>query len=200
MSWLRSVLGRARRWALDRESLLICVCDVGAVAATPDRGAFAIDQPADLERYADGARDGMSRPELLALFRRRLTEGWHVVTRVDDGRLIHAGWWLGPDAVAHAGQEGRLPLDPLYPIRLDPGTAFLSDGWTDPVARGQGLHPASLALRAALAAREPGTKALATAVLASNPVSRRNLERAGFVPKASVHARTLLGRRQTWQA
>lgn len=199
MSAFRSWLGRARRWAFDSESLLVCVRRVEAVPVTLDFADLAVDSQADLEHYADGARDGIPRAELLALFGRRLSEGWRVVTRVDDGRLVHAGWWLGPDAVALAGQGGRLPLDPLYPIRLEPGTAFLSDGWTDPVARGRGLHPASLALRAALAAREPGTKALATAVLASNLVSRRNLERAGFVPTTAVHARTLLGRRRTWQ-
>jgi hypothetical protein len=200
VSALRSWLGGARRWTFDRESLLVCVRRVEAVPVTLDVAGLAVDSLADLEQYADGSRDGIARTELLALFRRRLAEGWRVVTRVDRGRLIHAGWWLGPDIVAIAGQGGRLPLDPLYPIQLDPGTAFLADGWTNPVARGQGLHARSLALRSGLAAQETGTVAVATAVLASNLPSRRNLERAGFRPAGAIHTRILFGRRRTWAA
>jgi GNAT superfamily N-acetyltransferase len=154
--------------------------------AGPCLDYWAVDRRDDLLLVEP--RDGQTYEAMIAAYDRRLAEGWHVVTQVEDGRLLHSAWWVDPDVVARAGVNGRLPLDPYWP--LAPGAAaYLGDDYTVPSARGRGLHRRSIAARMALAKGDVVT----CAILGQNHASQRNYRALGFLPVRRLWRRRVLG-------
>lgn len=188
---LRSLASRARRWCFQAERLDILERPASAVQAEASVPSMAEDCLEHLALTTD--RDGWTRDQLIAVFGRRLEEGWHCVT-VATERLEHVAWWLDAGTVQAAGTAGRLPLDSRFPISLTPRTAYLCDDYTDPAARGRGYHTHSLHYRAQCAARDPELRAVAVAILHDHAASRRNFERAGFTRVGVLERRQVLGK------
>jgi RimJ/RimL family protein N-acetyltransferase len=107
-------------------------------------------------------------------------------TRVSDGRLLHYSWMI-PRQARSASEWGQ-------PIDLEPESAVLFDDYTHPLARGRGLHAASLRQRARDAVERFGAAWVYISVLAENLPSRRNIERAGFSLCASFFRTARFGR------
>ncbi len=186
---MRATLSRLRwgvqRWAWDERQLLLYrlpAAEARRLAAEP----LPVNAIADLLAYAPGSRDGMTRREFLGICLERLEDGRDVFTIAEGSRLLNSGWLVT--------EPGRLPLDPHFPLELPAGSAYLSDVFTDPSARGRGLHAKSLAARLAAGARHPGIEWLMIAVAPDNPVSRRNVERAGMRHYATITVRSRAGR------
>ena len=175
----------AQRWAWDERRLLLY-----RMAAAEARGLAAEPMPVnaigDLLAYVPGSRDGLSRRRFLGVCLERFEDGRDVFTVAGGARLLHSGWLVTA--------PGRLPLDPHVPFELPPGYAYLSDVFTDPSARGRGLHARSLACRLSAGARHPGIEWIMSAVAPGNAASRRNVERLGLRRYATVGVRSRLGR------
>ena len=175
----------AQRWAWDERTLLLY-----RMSAAEARGLDAEPMPVnairDLLAYVPGSRDGITRRQFLGICLERLEDGRDVFTVADGSRLLHSGWLVTA--------PGRLPLDPYVPFDLPPGYAYLSDVFTDPAARGRGLHARSLACRLSAGARHPGIEWIMSAVAPGNAASRRNVERLGLRRYATVGVRSRLGR------
>ena len=186
---LRTTLSRLRRgvrqWAWDERRLLLYRLP-GSEARALRAEPMAVNSIADLLAYAPGSRDGLTRRQFLQICLERLEDGRDVFTVADASRLLHSGWLVTA--------PGRLPLDPHFPFDLPPGAAYLSDVFTDPAARGRGLHARSLACRLAAGAGHPGVEWLMIAVAPENAVSRRNVERAGMRHYETIAVRSRLGR------
>ena len=175
----------AQRWAWDERTLLLY-----RMSAAEARGLDAEPMPVnairDLLAYVPGSRDGITRRQFLGICLERLEDGRDVFTVADGSRLLHSGWLVTA--------PGRLPLDPYVPFDLPPGYAYLSDVFTDPAARGRGLHARSLACRLSAGARHPGIEWIMSAVAPGNAASRRNVERMGLRHYQTVGVRLRLGR------
>lgn len=186
---LRKALSELRwsvqRWAWDERTLLLY-----RIPATEARRLSAEPMPVnalgDLLAYVPGSRDGFTRRQFLGICLERLEDGRDVYTVADGSRLLHSGWLVTA--------PGRLPLDPYVPFELPPGYAYLSDVFTDPSARGRGLHARSLACRLSAGARHPGIEWIMSAVAPGNAASRRNVERLGLRHYETVSLRLRLGR------
>lgn len=174
-----------QRWAWDERTLLLY-----RIAATEARRLSAepmqVNAIGDLLAYVPGSRDGFTRRQFLGICLERLEDGRDVFTIADRSRLLHSGWLVTA--------PGRIPLDPYVPFELPAGYAYLSDVFTDPSARGRGLHARSLACRLSAGARLPGIEWIMSAVAPGNAASRRNVERLGLRHFETVSLRLRLGR------
>ena len=175
----------AQRWAWDERTLLLYRMSA-AEARRLDAEPMPVNAIRDLLAYVPGSRDGITRRQFLDICLERLEDGRDVFTVADGSRLLHSGWLVTA--------PGRLPLDPYVPFELPPGYAYLSDVFTDPAARGRGLHARSLACRLSAGARHPGIEWIMSAVAPGNAASPRNVERLGLRHYATVGLRSRLGR------
>lgn len=175
----------AQRWVWHERRLMLYrmpAAEARRLAAEP----MAVNAIRDLLAYVPGSRDGFTRRQFLGICLERLEDGRDVFTVADGSRLLHSGWLVTA--------PGRLPLDPHVPFDLPPGYAYLSDVFTDPSARGRGLHARSLACRLSAGARHPGIDWIMSAVAPDNAASRRNVERMGLRHYETVGLRLRLGR------
>lgn len=189
---LRGTLSRLRSrvwgWAWQERRMLLYRLPARE-ARSLEADPMPVNSIADLLAYVPGSRDGMTRRQFLRVCSERLEDGRDVFTVADDSRLLHSGWLVT--------EPGRLPLDPHFPFELEAGYAYLSDVFTDPSARGRGLHMRSLACRLSAGARLPGIEWIMNAVAPDNVVSRRNVERTGMRHYATITVRSRLGRTRT---
>jgi len=108
----------------------------------------------------------------------RLEDGCHVYCRVEDGRLIHWGWF--------APQQERSFLDEVHQDLIFPeGSGTLFDFYTHPDYRRRGYYERSLRemIEDAMSA---GVKQLYIFVRADNVASRRAIEKVGFAYEFSL--------------
>jgi CelD/BcsL family acetyltransferase involved in cellulose biosynthesis/GNAT superfamily N-acetyltransferase len=133
-----------------------------------------------------------SRRQFISQAMKRLEEGHHAYTAVEDDRLLEVGW-LAEESPEGVGSE-------LLPgISLPPGSGRVIDLQTFAEGRGRGL--ATSVLCAMLNdARAAGLKRMYVAVRAKNAVASRFYENAGFVYQCSSHVETKLGRSRSWVA
>ena len=158
-----------------------------ARAAALDGGeVLARDAIADFDAYApDNAWDATPDRQR-ALVAERLREGSHSYTLVERGRLVHHSYMAAP--------APSIELDfGLGDYPLPPRAAKLWDDNTHSLARGRGLHQASLRRRARDAARTPGIDWVYIVVSAANGPSRHSIEKVGFEHVASVRFVRVLG-------
>jgi CelD/BcsL family acetyltransferase involved in cellulose biosynthesis len=193
---LARAAGRAAlRWVRSRQVVAVFRLDRAVWEGTPGDGtsgavAFSMDRPEDLLLYT-GSNRWCPRQALMATALERLREGEHCYTVVEDGVLLHYGW-INPSArELHVTEVDRR-------IPLPEGSALVYDGYTEPGARGRGLHTRSLQYRVAECFRL-GARSVTTSALESNPVSVRNIQRVFGRPVGRVVQVRRLGRVRSWE-
>lgn len=110
----------------------------------------------------------------------RLSEGNHVYTKVEAGKLVHYGWLIERQEksfMSEINQYFTLPAD----------SAVLFDFFTHPQARGKGFYQASMRQMLRDAGRIPNIKQICISVLADNSPSRHSIEKIGFEYLCSLY-------------
>ena len=112
----------------------------------------------------------------------RLSEGNHVYTRVEAGKLVHYGWLI-------ERQEKSFVTEVNQYITLEPDSASLYDFFTHPLARGKGLYQSAMRQMLHDAVAIPNTRQVYISVLADNIPSRRAIEKIGFEYQCSLYSK-----------
>jgi GNAT superfamily N-acetyltransferase len=196
--WLRSstppklVRHVRRRIYNDAEFRFYRMSAAEAADMQPDAVTMKRDDVADLLCYERASHSDVSERDFLMRALRRIEEGQHVYTYVEDGRLLHYCWLIDRQEVTYSDFGQR--------VELPPNTSVLYDDYTHPAARGRGLHKAGLRQRLRDAARIPGAEWIAIGVLASNTPSRRNIEAVGFTCFCRAFVQTRGRSKRGWVA
>lgn len=148
------------------------------------------DSICDLLSYETLSWEGTARKEFLRTCLARLENGAHAYTASEGGALLHASWLWERESISQPDRGHR--------IQLPPNSAVLWDDYTDPRARGRGLHRLAIQKRMRDAAFVPGTEWLFIGVFSDNHRSRKNIERMGFEHYASFFTSVRLGRTRRW--
>lgn len=185
-----SALRAIQRWACSKDVIVIYRYDRTARERAQRPGqepdpCFRKDALEDFLRYTGSFR-WCSRQEMMAQAIERLHRGRHCYTVVEEGVLSHFAW-IKLDAPAIHLTE----VDYIYP--LPPKSAMCFEAYTDPRARGRGLHRRSLAVRLR-DAFEMGAECVLTAIRESNKTAARNAEQAGYVPIVRITRTRRFGR------
>jgi len=198
---LRDVPGVAiraiRRWTFSTAIELVYCRDRDAVAngtrqvQTPDTEPFQLDRLEDFARYA-GSDRWMTRQWLMGEAIRRLDEGHHSYSYVENGVLAHFAW-LHPGAT-------RIPLSETgVVVQLPERSAVCFGDYTEPQARGRGFQKASVAVRTRHAF-DLGFERVFSVVAEANIPSRRAYEANGFRVTERYVARRILGQTRRYQS
>ena len=193
---LAAIAGRAlRKRVWSREVMLLFRLEREewrpADADGPASGPLFRDDRVDDFIFYTGSNRWRSRQALMLDSLERLQAGDHCATVVQDGVLVHYGW-ITPHAPAIHLSE----VD--HRVALPGGGGVAYDSYTEPTARGLGLHQQSLAHRIGQCFRL-GAASVTTAVRESNLVSLRNNERLLGRPVARVVRVRRLGLTWSWE-
>ncbi|HEV8536563.1 MAG TPA: GNAT family protein [Candidatus Limnocylindria bacterium] len=147
------------------------------------------DALADFSRYT-GSDWHLSRAAIVAEARRRLAQGEHSFTVVEEGVLAHYHW-------LQLGQREITFPEIGASYAVPPGSAISYGAYTEPRLRGRGLHQLSAreTVRTAFAL---GAERIFSGVLETNTPSRRAIEGAGYRPVARLVCVRRFGRRRVW--
>ena len=174
-SWTPGRLATAlRRRLWHRAELRVYRYPAERVAALPRPQRMARDRWEDLERFERTSRHfQQDRGAYLMEVSGRRTQGHHLYTFVEHGRLLHYGWLIPRQSCADDARIG---------MRLHPedGTATLYDFYTHPRARGRGLYTDALRQMVHDAVALEGATQVYVYVNDDNLPSRRAVEAGGF--------------------
>lgn len=180
----------AGAWVSSRLETQVYVHNIRPGADRRPAIEFRRDCMADLLAYDPHAR-GPSRQAFMAAAFRRIEEGQHAYTYVEDGHLLQLGWLM--ERPVDAVVKRWLPLFP-FPER----SALAMGFYSDPHARGRGLE--ALALQAMLhdVARTGSIEHLVVAHSADDGVLRRAAQTVEPSYRATVIERCWFGYRMAW--
>jgi len=189
-----AALRAGRRWAWSRDVMRLYRIDRSQWTEDPTASRWTDIQKNRLEaflRYSGSSR-WQSRQGLMIEATRRLEEGEHCYTIVRDGVLLHYAWLqLNPEAMtlSEIGAAQRLP----------PNSGVLYDAYTEPTARGRGLHGLSLRERVR-DAFAMGSDRVFIASQESNRASLSGIEASGFRLERRLIRLRILGLTRRWEA
>jgi RimJ/RimL family protein N-acetyltransferase len=161
-------------------------------APIPDeRHSLARDRLEDLICYSPVERWEPTTAVFLQSAMRRIENGEHCYTHVEDGVLAHYGWLIDR-------QESTYMEEVSQSWKLPPGSAVLYGFYTHPRFRGRGLYAAALRRIIRDASAIPDLSHIYIGVQADNAPSRRVIEKVGFVYERSFYEQRRLGRLRRW--
>jgi CelD/BcsL family acetyltransferase involved in cellulose biosynthesis len=187
-------LRAVRRWAWSRDVMRLYRIDRSQWIDDPAASRRVEIQKNRLEaflRYSGSSR-WHSRQHVIGQATRRLEGGEHCYTIVQDGVLAHSAWLqLGAEAItlSEIGAAHRLP----------PNSGVLYDAYTEPAARGRGLHGLSLRQRVR-DAFAMGADRVFIASQESNRASLSGIEASGFRLDRRLIRVRILGLTRRWAA
>jgi RimJ/RimL family protein N-acetyltransferase len=157
-----------------RAELCVYVYRADRVWGLPRPQRMVRDRWEDLALFERTSRHfQLDRDAYSASVSERRTQGHHLYTFVEHGRLLHYGWLIPQQ---HQGDDARIGMR-LYP---DPGSAALYDFYTHPLARGRGLYTEALQQMVHEAIEVDGAAQVYIYVNDDNGPSRRVIENVGF--------------------
>ena len=186
-----SLVRNTRAWIACRRELRFYSFDAGRAHEIEAAGPVRRDSLEDLLLYQP-AEAWLPREKLLSESLRRIEDGYHVYSLVEDRRLLHFGWLIErqtKSVAAEVHQEHEFP----------PDSAVLFGFYTVPDARGRGLYRRSLRTILRDAAAIPGTKKVFISVLADNAPSRHVIEKVGFTYEGSLFEEFRFGAARQWK-
>ena len=145
-----------------------------------------------LERFVSPGPP-ISRDACLAEWRRRLAQGEHVFTRVEDGRLVSYGWLLERQKVSRLGWTHQT-------LTLPDRSAVIYDFYTLPEYRNRDFYQRLLMHVVHEAGRIPETRWVYVGARGDDTVPRWWVERLGFSYCDSYFRERVLWREKKWQA
>ncbi len=179
-----AVIRRAKAALHERNEIRIYYFDTrNPVPAVP---GFARDD-LDAMLSVDREYEGDERQRFLSDCERRLGEGHHIYTRMEDGLLAQFGW-LAPEQ-----SEGGFP-EVGQTIAYPANTAVIYD-----LSLSKGVASARDCLLAMLADAAPQSERVAIAVPADDVDLRLIVEGAGFKPAIGLFSETRFGKTRQWR-
>lgn len=163
-----------------KREMRIYTFDAGKIASVPNPNLMNQDCLEDLLKYEPTESWHLTPSVFHRLSFDRLSEGNHVYTRVEAGKLAHYGWLI-------ERQEKSFISEVNQYFTLPPGSAVLFDFFTHPQARGKGLYQAAMSQMLHDAVRIPDLQKIYISVLADNGASRHAIEKIGFQYDCSLY-------------
>ncbi len=201
---VKAVVGRVRnvtlakllRWLAtytwDEREFRVYAMDAERAARLTGSETMARDKVSDLLRFRP-TETTETRRAFLSNALLGLGQGVHSYTLIERDLLVHVGWMIERQRKSHFSEVEQ---DFIFP----PDCAVLYDAYTDPSARGRGLHQESIRQRLNSAARTQNTKKIFTCVLADNGPSRHVIEKMGFGYVCSLFQQRRFGRVRRWSS
>jgi RimJ/RimL family protein N-acetyltransferase len=192
LSLALAALRRIRSWAWSRDVMTVYRLDRERFGETPQpfrvaRTGSHWDSVEDFALYT-GSDWRLSRAAIVAEARRRLADGEHSFTVVEEGILAHYHWLqLGRPEITFPEVGARYAVPPQ--------SAISYGAYTEPRLRGRGLHRLS-ARETVHTAFALGAGQIFSGVIETNRASRRAVEGAGYRPVARIVCVRRLGRRR----
>lgn len=115
-----------------------------------------------------------TRQRFLAEALKKIEQGHHFYTRVENGRLVHCSWLI-------ENAETNVFPGTHQLFQFPPGSAVLYGSYTNPQSRGHGLYHAALRQMLRDAAQVPELKHVFIAAPAANQPACHVIEKLGFV-------------------
>ena len=171
---------KARALTKKKREARVYTFDAEKIAAVPNESLMKRNCLEDLLKYEPTAARALTASAFHRLSFDRLSEGNHVYTRVEAGRLAHYGWLF-------EGLEKYFIPEVKQYYTLPPGSAVLFDFFTHPQARGKGFYQASMRQMLRDAARAPNLRRVYISVSADNIAARRAIEKIGFQYDCSLY-------------
>ncbi|MGI8470495.1 MAG: GNAT family N-acetyltransferase [Pyrinomonadaceae bacterium] len=173
---LNARIGGAKK--IPRE-MRIYAFDVEKISGIPNPNLMNRNRIEDLLKYEPTESWHLSASAFHRLATERLSEGIHIYTKVEAGKLAHYGWMI-------ERQEKSFISEVNQHFTMPPDSAVLFDFFTHPQARGRGFYQAALRQILHDASRIPNTRQIYIAVAADNAASRHVIEKVGFEYKCSL--------------
>jgi len=179
------------RWRQDRRELLaaiwkvarkrvwyhcekrIYVYEADRILALPNPNRLQRDRPEDLRYYEQTASWQLSPDAYRAAAHKRMAQGEHLYTLVEENRLLHYAWLQS----CHTRGEDTAVGQAFFP---PPESSALYDHYTHPSARGQGLFYQALSQLLHDVHTLAKTKQAYIYVYGDNTPSRHVIEKIGF--------------------
>ncbi len=162
-----------------KREMRVYTFDVEKIAALPNPGLMKRNCLEDLLKYEPTESWHLTPSAFHRLSIDRLSEGSHVYTKVEAGKLVHYGW-------LHERQEKSFMAEVNQYFTLPPDSAVLFDFFTHPQARGKGFYQAAMRQMLHDAGSLPNLRQVCISVLADNGASRHSIEKIGFQYKCSL--------------
>jgi hypothetical protein len=158
---------------------------------------LALDPEIHRDRWEDlasfvPAEPGDSLSARLEEWKRRLKDGQHVYTRMENGKLAAFGWMIERQQVSWLAQQKQS-------VELPPDCAVTYDFYSLPQYRNRNYYPHLLMHTFHDAALVPGTQWIHTGVTAEDKVPRWWVERLGCKYLESYCYRRVLWREKKWR-
>jgi GNAT superfamily N-acetyltransferase len=178
------------RWVASDRQMRIYGCATGGTAGAPTSQTLSVDAIDHLLAYAADS-NGPSAQEFMSDAMRRIAQGSHFFSCVEDGRLLHVAW-LTP-------RPDEQLLNETAGAATWPAGSGLIDGlYTAAGAQGRGLM--ALSLRAIVnAAQAQKVSRLFVVVESRDAAAISQIESAGFVLERRMIEQTRFGVRRWWK-
>jgi CelD/BcsL family acetyltransferase involved in cellulose biosynthesis/RimJ/RimL family protein N-acetyltransferase len=165
----------------------------GRPVTHPETVRIARDRFQDLACYEPVERWQPTTTAFLQRATKRLENGEHCYTYVEDGVLAQCGWLVDR-------QQSTFMNEVHQTWTLPVGSAVAYDFYTDPRFRGRGMYSSSLGRMVRDAEAIPGCGQLYIGVRGDNAASRRVIEKIGFEYERSFFEQRRLGAVRQWSA
>jgi CelD/BcsL family acetyltransferase involved in cellulose biosynthesis len=169
----RRVATRLAASGWERREMRVYVLDAADAAQRPVTTVMHRDVLEDLLCYEPVESSQPTRADFMRTALGRLGEGYHLYSRVEDGRLVHWGWLIDRQETSQMPEIDQT-------LTLPPASAVLFDFYTHRVYRGRGFYGQALQQIIADASRVPGVQHVVISALATNGPSCLAIEKAGF--------------------
>ncbi len=153
--------------------------DAGKIASVPNPNLMNQDCLEDLLKYEPTDARHLTASAFHRLAIERLSEGNHVYTQVEAGKLAHCGWLIEK-------QEKTFISEINQYLTLPPDSALLFDFFTHPQAKEKDFLQSSVCQMLHDANRIPNLREVYVSVSAEEDASRNAVETIGFEYKYSL--------------
>ena len=169
--------GKNRLWY--RRELRVYRYPLDDVPPLPRPTIFRRNCLDDLRFYERSSKEQQHAEAYRRMAVERMTQGFHLYTFVEDGRLLHYGWLIERQTRGEDAWVEQVYFPP-------PETAVLFDHFTHPLARGRGLYFQALCRLLHDARELTRARQAFVTVFGSNSRSRHVIEKVGFQYEGSL--------------
>jgi CelD/BcsL family acetyltransferase involved in cellulose biosynthesis/GNAT superfamily N-acetyltransferase/uncharacterized protein YfkK (UPF0435 family) len=170
---------KARKLNEKKREMRVYTFDLEKIASLPNPNLMNRDCLEYLLKYEPTESRDLTVSAFHRVSTERLSEGNHVYTKVEAGKLVHYGWLIEKQEKSFISEINQY-------FTMPPDSAVMFDFYTHPQARGKGFYQASMRQILHEASRIPNLREIYISVLADNGASRHAIEKIGFEYKCSL--------------
>lgn len=173
LSSSRALLQAIRNRLWSRVELCFYSYRAGEEMHLPQPRLLRRDRVEDLQYYERTDADQMQPDAYRAESERRIAQGYHLYTRVQDGRLVCYGWLVDRQDRSEDPMMGQVFFPPT-------DAAVIFDCYVHPLARGRGLYAQALYQMLHDAREMAKAGQVCIGAFADNVISRSVIDKIGF--------------------